>query len=114
MEKTIKIAGKEVKLKATASFGLKYKAQFGRDIMGDLMMVGTSSATGDYSNFDSEAVYQLTWCMAKNADDDIPELAEWLDSFDYFPIIDVYSDIEDLLMATITTPKSKAKKEKKS
>ncbi len=111
MEKTINIGGRDVQLKATGSFLLRYKAQFGRDALQDIFGIyGAVDKKGNVSNaaaLDVEVFYRLIWTLAKTADKDIPEMMEWLDGFDEFPIMDVMGEIMDIITSSIisTGPK---------
>lgn len=118
MEKTIQIGEKAVRLKATASFALKYRRQFGeepiRAFMGLLEFLPELSE-GNHAallgRFDSERTLQVIWAMASNADDSLPPLEEWLDSFeDGFPVLEVLPEVINLLLATsYATVESKKK-----
>ena len=109
MEKVIKIGEKEVKLKANAMQAIIYRAEFGRDIMevqGSLMgMVnfdkdgGTSININGMKPIDSVGIVQIIWTMAKAADNNTPPLEQWLDQFDTFPIMDVFADAYELILA---------------
>ena len=78
MEMTIKIGGKDVRVKATASLPLKYRAYFGRDLFADLSSI--PAGVRDMSKIDTSVFYNVAWCMAKTADDKIPEIEKWVDS----------------------------------
>lgn len=121
MEKTIEIDGKKVKLKSTGATPLRYKAQFGKDYFSELMKMGAlqefSKAAGEgedilknidpdtFDLIDFEVFYQIIWVMAKTADKSIPEPLEWLDGFDEFPIMDILTEIQDLLVSTLKSKK---------
>lgn len=111
MEKTITIDGKEVKLKSTAATALRYKAQFGKDFISEIVKLnklGKLDLTEDdevnlesLENVDFEVFYNFTWVLAKTADATIPEPLSWLDQFDEFPLFDIIPQIQDILAATI-------------
>lgn len=49
--------------------------------------------------------------LAKTADKTIPDLLDWLDSFDEFPLEDIMVELEELLTrAFVSTIESKSKK----
>lgn len=115
MEKTILIDGKEIRFKATGGISYRYKAQFGREYIADaieLEKFRASSNTGkfdkdnnpiydpqkyDYTKLSLELLYNILWTLAKTADDSIPDPLAWLDSFDVFPVMDIYSQVKDVL-----------------
>lgn len=137
MEKTLKIDGKDVKFKVSASFTYRYKAQFGTDIMQKLMpllkgivpllgvdfdkldikdekqmhvvldLITTSNLAED---FELVEIYNLIWVMAKTADPDIPEPMEWLDGFDTFPLAEIVPDLIELLIPSLFSSKEIKKK----
>ena len=113
MEKTINIGGRDVPLKATGAFLLKYKAQFKRDALQDIFkMTNAFTKTGevkDAESLDVDIFYYFVWTLAKTADNNIPELEEWLDSFDEFPIMDIIPEVVEMVMLTLTSS-VKAKK----
>ena len=110
MEKIIIIDGKEVKFKATGGIAYRYKAQFGREYIADAMKLEefTKSAkeksgvtTYDYTKLSLDLLYNILWTLAKTADDSIPSPMQWLDSFDTFPVMDIYSQVKDILNANL-------------
>jgi len=103
MEKTITIDGKEVRFKSTASLPLRYKAQFGRDLFADMAVL--EGVENDLSKLDTELFYNIVWTLAKGADD-IPPLIDWLDSFDCFPIFEVFAELQDMVAASFKTTKN--------
>ena len=105
MEKTIRVDGKEVRLRATAALPIRYKAQFGRDLFVDLYKMEPLLKKEDYSKLDSRVFYDLVWLMAKSANPNIPDLEEWLDQFDVFPVEDVFSVCLEMLSALMASKK---------
>lgn len=101
MEKTIKIGDKEVRLKAAGGTGVRYRNQFNRDYLDDLMIL-TKFIEERKQNPEApvgeslKVIEQIAWAMAKTADDKIPELAIWLDNFGMFDLINSLSDIMEL------------------
>lgn len=125
MEKTIIIDGKAVRLKATASFAIRYKQQFGVDLLTKLIpMIAV------FENVDKEIemgdaikllvdngnllelndLYNLVWVLAKTADPSIPEPIEWLDEFSVFPLADILQEAIDLVLPTLISTKESKKK----
>lgn len=82
MEETIMIGDKPLRLKSTAAFLLKYKAQFRSDPIKDLMQMS------DWEDIELETLYNVVWSLAKNADDTIEEPMAFFDSFESLPILD--------------------------
>ena len=82
MEETIMIGDKPLRLKSTAAFLLKYKAQFRSDPIKDLMKMK------DLKEIEMETLYNVVWALAKNADKDIKEPVEFFDEFDSLPILE--------------------------
>lgn len=115
MEKTINIGGRDVPLKATGAFLLKYKAQFKRDALQDIfkMTNAFNQKTGEIKDADSldiDVFYYFIWTLAKTADKNIPELEKWLDSFDEFPIMDIIPEVMEMVMSTLTSSVASKKK----
>lgn len=82
MEEIVMIGDKPLKLKSTAAFLLKYKAQFRSDPIKDLMKMK------DLKEIEMETLYNVVWSLAKNADKDIKEPMEFFDDFENLPILD--------------------------
>lgn len=116
MEKTITIDGKKVNLRSSGALPLRYKKQFHRDYFADLFRlsimqklekVSDGTATkDDFNGIDFDFFYNVIWCMAKLADDSIPDDETWLDSFSVFPIFDIIPDILDMVMKSVETKKN--------
>lgn len=105
MEKTVLIDGREVKFKATAMTPFLFKEMTGSDLL---------AAKGDGDNLETyELAVSLAYVMAKQADPDIPEKEEWLDSFSLFGFAQAIPQISSLWtnsMKTTSTPKKKGAK----
>ena len=112
MEKTITIAGKDVKFKATGGISYRYKAQFCREYIADAIALeefvksAKRDKDGNIISYDAtklslELLYNILWTLAKTADSSIPSPQEWLDSFDEFPVINIYSEVSDILSANL-------------
>ena len=114
MEKIIMIDGREVKFKSTGAFLLRYKSQFGRDALQDIYKLQNSiDENNNIVNIDTlnlEAFYDLIWTLAKTADPSLPPPMEWLDTFSEFPLIDIISELIDMVFSClISTVESKKK-----
>ena len=122
MEKTIHIAGKEVRLKSTAATPLLYKAQFKSDYMKDLLkLAGLETLTevsdengkldvkkltdDDLNRIDMSVLYQYLWTLAKNADMSIADPITWFSGFDSLDLEEVLPEVSDMLTASLYTAK---------
>lgn len=117
MEKTITIDGKKVRFKTNGATPLRYKAQFGQDYFKAILKMfpltkvkGKKAVDVDVDDMDAldfEVFYNIVWIMAKTADSTIPEPMEWLESFDEFPIADIFPELQELMIASMETSKKK-------
>ena len=112
MEKTLTIDGQQVRFKSTGATPLRFKAQFGKDYFGELMKMRSleSVMNGDadaLASFDFDGLYEIIWTLAKTANKEIPEPVEWLDQFDEFPLLDIFMDLQDLIMKSLQSSKKK-------
>lgn len=118
MEKIIYIGDKEVKLKANAMQALIFRREFGRDIMevqGSIMNIVNVKPNGEVvlnmdglKGIDGVGIVQMIWTLAKAADSTIPPLEQWLDEFDTFPIMEVFAEAYEVLLANfVSTSKIK-------
>ena len=115
MEKILTIDGRQVKFKSTGAFLLRYKAQFGRDAIQDILKLQSAidPKTNELSNYealDLEVFYNLAWTLAKTADPSIPTPLEWLDSFSEFPLVDILPELTDMIFSSLTTTAQSKKK----
>ena len=114
MEKILTIDGRQVKFKSTGAFLLRYKAQFGRDALQDILRIqpaiDNKGRIKNISALDLEVLYDLAWTLAKTADPNIPPPMEWLDEFSEFPLMDIVPELTDLIFGCLSsTVKSKKK-----
>lgn len=133
MEKTLTIDGKLVRLSSNASTPLRYKMQFKKDYFAELLKLAKvfdvnseeAEATGadekeqketeeldlsqiaydDLDHLDFEVLYNFVWILAKTADKTIPAPLEWLDTFDEFPIVEIFPEVTGLLQSSLKTKK---------
>ena len=101
MEKIVKIDGKEVRLKSSAALPLRYKAQFGRDLFAD--MAKMEGVEKDIEALDAEVFFYIVWALAKCADPAIPPVIEWVDSFEEFPVFEIFEAAGDLVTLSMGT-----------
>lgn len=103
MEKVVEIDGRPVRLKATGGLYYRYKEQFGRELITDMSKVEECFQAGKPEDaykqeaFSLEVYYNILWTLAKTADSTIPPPQEWLDSFESFPIFEVWPLAQELL-----------------
>jgi len=121
MEKTIEIDGKQVRFKSTAATPLRYKTQFGKDFFSDLFKLYPLAKITEkehkseeekekafaeaFQQIDFEMFYNILWAMAKTADKSIPEPIEWLDQFEVFPLMDIFPEVQDMLIKSLESKK---------
>ncbi|SMO55067.1 hypothetical protein [Melghirimyces algeriensis] len=111
MEKTLTIDGKEVRFKSTAATPLRYKAQFGKDFFAEIFKLESLEKlmkpksgklkAEDFSLVDFDVLYNIVWTMAKTADPKIPDPITWLDGFDEFPLMEIFPELQDMIVRTI-------------
>lgn len=119
MEKTITIIGEKVKLKTSGAFAIRYKSQFKRDPISDIMKLykglevkNKKDEENEFmpENFDTEVFLNMVWVLAKTADASIKEPFDWLDDFETFPIMEILPEVMELISASLgTTVVSKKK-----
>lgn len=118
MEKTITIDGKKVRFKSNGATPLRYKAQFGKDFLKEILKMSPIEKISkkkknqeidvkDLESLDFEVFYNIAWVMAKTADTSIEEPLEWLSSFDEFPIAEILPEMQELITASLMTTKKK-------
>jgi len=114
MEKILTIDGRQVKFKSTGAFLLRYKAQFGRDAIQDILRLQSAiDNKGQIKNIDTldlEVFYNLIWTLAKTADPSIPPPLEWLDEFSAFPLMDIIPEIADMIFSCLSSTAESKKK----
>lgn len=103
MEKTIKIDGKDVLLRASAMNMVIYRSQFNKDIMEVAGQIVKAGSTQDFTNLDSLGVARLIWTMVKTADKNTPDFEEWFENIEMFPVLDILADCMELIMANLTS-----------
>lgn len=118
MEKTIVIDGTKVKLKTNGSTPIRYKAQFKRDYLAEIVRMMklfhlftkdnlTDLESEEIEKIDMTVVYNIVWMYAKTADDNIPEPILWLETFEEFPILEVTLQIVELATSSLKSSKKK-------
>ena len=95
METTIKIDGVSVRFKKTGGTAVRYLERTGRELNADLSKffeaVAEVDKIGDklkkglaLMRMETGWMYDFLYVMAKQADPTVPNMVEWLDSFDDF------------------------------
>lgn len=121
MKKVIKIdKNTQIKINTAMDWAFIYQEYFGHDIIPDLvpaldafthMFVGLVNGDDiDEDNFDLyglevTTLYRIIWALAKNEDDDIPDIKEWLHGFDTFPLDVILPDVIETLSKTMMSTK---------
>lgn len=132
MDKTIIICGKPVVFRKTAGTMLRYKWQFGRELLPDLIKIynlfptlrqyvgktdeGKMDELSDDDKIalaqivlgtETEWMYDIAYIMAQQADPSITDEIEWLDSFDDFNIMSIFVQLMPMLQAeSAVSPKN--------
>lgn len=109
MEKIIKIGNKEVALKTTGATLLRYKMQFGKDLLTELIKLDAAYHGGklNVEKLDFEMFFNILWVMAKTANPDIKPPIEWLDGFEELPIMEIVPEVMELLTKLMRTSRKK-------
>lgn len=112
MTKTVMIGEQEVKFRTSAALPRIYRLNFSRDIFVDMNFLLSKSKEGvNYEDLIevSTMVENIAYCMAKHADDTIPDtIDEWLGQFDTLDIYGILPEIITLWadeQRTTSTPK---------
>lgn len=109
MEKTIYIDNKPVLLRSSGSSTKRYKAQFGRDFLRDILKLNilnsdiTNLTTEQLDSVDFDVLQDIVWVFAKTANPQfVQDPLTWLDSFDEFPVMDIFVEVIDLVIACLS------------
>ena len=123
MEKVFKIAGQDVGFKAPASLPVRYYNATGRDLFVDLQTLadGTEQVEAKpkfgkkkpdepqfklNKNWNTMVFYGIAHTMARAFDDSVnPNIEDWIDSFESFPIFEIFGELKPLLNASLQTSK---------
>lgn len=136
MEKVIKIGKQEVKLSNNVAWTMEYRDQFGKDIVPSIMpilgtvveTVATMASDGKeleltqlVSSLEGRAmdillpmfqvefvdiVINVTWAMAKAADENIEPPKRWVRQFETFPLDVVMPTIFDMVLKGFISSKN--------
>lgn len=124
----------KIKLNASLGWVLRYRAQFGHDILPDLLpMVESglmfaagamedsgelewrklmefdtiSSAMISMAGAEFTTVLNIIWAMAKNADESIPAPFDWANQFENFPLDQIVPEVVDAVINTVVSEKNR-------
>ena len=136
MEKIIKIGKQEVKLSNNVAWTMEYRDQFGKDIVPTIMpliasfMEGISTVVSNSETVDIKSIAEalegrsmdvllpmfqtefvdiivnVTWAMAKAADESIDPPKRWVRQFDTFPLDVVAPAVYDLALKGFVSSKN--------
>jgi hypothetical protein len=114
MDKTLTISGKKVVFRKTGGTVLRYKRAFGREFNDDLQKIVSlyrfaGKETEEMSDsekselvnaalgVETEWMYDMAFIMAQQADPSITDELDWLDGFDDFNPLEVFSELMELI-----------------
>ena len=131
MEKVIKIGKQEVRLNNNVAWTMEYRDQFGKDIVPALMPVIASmmeglstivSETGPEVNTKQgrameillpmfqvefvDVIINVTWAMAKAADENVAPPKQWVRQFEEFPLDVVAPAVYELVLKGFVSSKN--------
>lgn len=123
MKKTIKLENKKtIKIDTSWAWPYIYQEYFGHDVIPDLVPLidtvieaFTSLMNGEdidqeglsdrlYAT-ESTTIINIIWALAKNADDDIPDVKEWAKQFDRAPLDIILPEVLTTLAQTMMSTK---------
>lgn len=114
MYKVIIIEGKKIPMKSTGRTARLYAQYFKKDFLSDFMNLQN---IGNGNSVDLSIIEDLAWVMAKTANDNIPDIDEWLDQFKSpFSIPGKVDEIFEIVLNSMNTsinPKKNRKKQPK-
>lgn len=97
MERIINIGGTPVPMKATASTLVRYRNQYGRDLLEDFSTIQKATKAPTLAAEAIQLFICLCHTLAKQADPAIaPDAFDWVDQFDIFPVREFYLDVVSL------------------
>lgn len=113
MEKILNIDGRDVKFKSTGATPLIYSRNFSKDFFNDLFKMNSFSElmnpkakkSNKTEEIDFEVFYRIVYILAKGGNPDIPPMEQFFESFSTFPIIEIVSELNDLLLSSIQSKK---------
>lgn len=112
-EKILTIDSREVKFTVDGAFPLTYREETNRDYFTDVFGLITKFQQiqrGDDGELNSDVLYDIIYLLAKNANPDITAKLQWFKSFGAFPVMDIFTELQDLLLLNMHAPVNKIKK----
>lgn len=103
MKKIYTLNGKKLTLKASLYTQLAYKAQFGRDMLGDLVRAEKHIESGDYDKqLDGKIIFlQALYVLADEGSSEIlPPFEDWLAEIDGADIGEIITTVTELYLST--------------
>ena len=112
MEKVIDINGEKVNFKTHGAIPILYAQKYGKDFFSTIMKMEELINSEGSVNGDLLPIYEIAHLFAKTADKEIPDdMVEWLSMFeDGFPVIEVFVELQDLILSNMQSLKKKSKK----
>lgn len=115
-EKIIHIGKQKVRFVVTGATPLMYMAMYGKDFLSEFLKLEKDLQHNTVKDF--MPFYQISYCLAKKGNPEIPELMEWLESFeDGFPVFELVDQLMPLIQVNFATnlkqPPTVKKKQKK-
>ena len=101
MEKTLTIDGRTVKFKCSGGTLMRYRNQFNSEFLADLSAL--KKVQNDAAKINFAVIENMIWTFAKTADTTVPDPQTWYDSFDSFPIFDVWLELQTMVYQSFGT-----------
>lgn len=106
MEKIIRIDNKDITFKSTAGTLMRYRNNFGRDLIKDIVALDkkfktVKSGIAQFEILELDMFEKIAWSMAKTANNNIPDIEHWLDEFNSFSIMHILPEIMELLIGNL-------------
>ena len=102
MRKNIHIDGRDVPFTASAATAIYYRNRFNEDLIRDFKKLSDNGVA--LSTDVIETFSRLAYIMAKQANSTIPDAVdEWLDTFNVFPIEEIFPQISELWALSLGT-----------
>lgn len=130
MKKEIKIGEQTVTINSSAGWFYDYREEFGHDILPDLMPIleGVLGSLAELQDAGGEelvltdeivgkiidalataeitTIFNITWAMAHNADENIERPKKWANDFDNFPMDEVVPELVTAILESSVSSKN--------
>lgn len=112
MEKIISIDGKNIRFRSTAGTLMRYRNNFGRDFIKDIVALEKKFKTvktgqSQFELIELDMFEKIAWSMAKTANNNTPDIEHWLDDFESFSIMQILPEIMELLVGNLSQESQK-------